>query len=191
MKKDLIYIAIPKSAGVSVQNSGLIKPENWQGHKRAVDVPNLNDFFSFTFIRNPYEKVLSSYFYWFGKTAERFKKWKEQYPTFTDFILDYDNSTKLEKNHFTHTNWEYITDNDGNILVDFIGYFDFLERDFFMVQKMNGINNNEIISLPKMNESNHIFWKTYYTKELAEVVYNKWEMDFKNFRFNEDSYINL
>lgn len=188
MKKEFLYVAIPKSAGVSVQNSGLVKSENWCNHKRARDIPNIKDFFSFAFIRNPYEKVVSSYFYWSSKKTDRFLKWKEKYPTFNDFILDYNDSTKLEKFHFDYTSWEYITDNDGNIIIDFVGYFDNLNRDFFIVQKINGYQNTDIVKLPDLNKSEHDNWKSYYTDELAEIVYNKWILDFKNFGFDKNSY---
>jgi len=45
MNKPLLYIHIPKTAGVSIQNSGLVKKSHWE-----------KDFINFKFDKNSYKK---------------------------------------------------------------------------------------------------------------------------------------
>lgn len=186
--RPLTYIAIPKTGGVSVQSSGIVDEKNWFGHKRAREIENLQDYFSFTFVRNPYDKVVSSFFYWSNKGADRFLTWKKKYSTFHDFLMYYQYSTKVEKFHFDYTNFDYITNNDGEVIVDFVGKFDNIENEFIKVQKMCGIKDEKIKRLPKLNSSNHSDWRLYYTDELASIVYEKWEKDFTYFGFDKNSY---
>lgn len=187
MDKEPIYIAIPKTAGVSIQNSGFIKSNNWVGHKIAREIDNLNNYFSFAFIRNPYEKVLSSYFYWSEKKSDTFVRFSKEYPTFDKFINNYEISTKQEKYHFEYNNWDYVSDGE-KIIIDYVGKFDNIEEDFINVQKLCGIQDKKLFTLPKLNNTKHEFWKTYYNDELANIVYDKWAQDFEKFNFDKFSY---
>ena len=137
MNKDFLRIGIPKTASVSIESSGLIKEKNKTIRPiLARDIKNIKDFFSFAIVRNPYEKVLSTYFYWtkVGNSRGRsdsFYKFTKKYPTFESFIMDYENSEALEIYQSSeYTQWKFITDIDDNIIIDFVGRFDNLEEDF-------------------------------------------------------------
>ena len=188
MIKKPLLIHIPKTGGVSIQKTKLVDNEDWVGHKRAVEVENLSNYFSFAFVRNPYEKVLSSYFYWISKKSERFVKFYEKYPTFREFILDYKNSTKLEKHHFDKTCWDYVTDETGNIIVDFIGRFENINEDFIILQQICDVDNQNKKTLEWFNKSDHGDWRSYYDDEIAEIVYENWKKDFINFNYDKNSY---
>lgn len=188
MNKKFLYISIPKTAGVSIHNSGLVNPEDWANHNFARDIKNLSDFFSFSFVRNPYEKVLSSYFYyqtkldreWFG---EAYKK----YPDFKTFVMSFEESRHCDWRHYKTTSFDFVTDLDGKVLVDYIGYFDNIEEEFKKVQLMNGVVDN-FKQLPRLNVSKHDFWKNYYDDDMAEIVYHYFKKDFDFFDFQKNSY---
>lgn len=197
MNKDFLRIGIPKTASVSIESSGLIKEKNKTIRPiLARDIKNIKDFFSFAIVRNPYEKVLSTYFYWtkVGNSRGRsdsFYKFTKKYPTFESFIMDYENSEALEIYQSSeYTQWKFITDIDDNIIIDFVGRFDNLEEDFKKIQLINGIKEENLLTLPHLNKSKHDFWKTYYNDEMAEIVYEKWKDDFVNLNFDKYSFKN-
>jgi chondroitin 4-sulfotransferase 11 len=193
--KDFLFIAITKTAGVSIESSGLIKESNKTIIPTlAKNIKNLDNFFSFAIVRNPYEKVLSSYFYWVKmgdptRKKRTFVDFTKKYPTFESFVLDFHNTEGPEIYHTSkYTQWKFITDDNNNVIVDFVGRFDNIEEDFKKVQLMNGVKEKDLISLPHLNKSKHDFWKTYYNDDLAEIVYEKWEEDFINLKFDKYSY---
>lgn len=187
--KPFTYIHIPKSAGTSVYRSGLIPLIHQQGHNTAREIDNLDQFYSFTFIRNPYDKVYSSYNYFLnGKHGEDNKrKWlKENYPTFEKFILDYNKSKKIDKFHFELTQKYYVTNEKGDIIVDYIGNFYDVNKEFLKVQKLNPVYYNDVITLPLENKSHKPIIKI--TDEMASIIYNHWKEDFIFFNINKNSY---
>lgn len=197
MNKDFLRIGIPKTASVSIESSGLIKEKNKTIRPiLARDIKNIKDFFSFAIVRNPYEKVLSTYFYWtkVGNSRGRsdsFYKFTKKYPTFESFIMDYENSEALEIYQSSeYTQWKFITDIDDNIIIDFVGRFDNLEEDFKKIQLINGTKEENLLTLPHLNKSKHDFWKTYYNDEMAEIIYEKWKDDFVNLNFDKYSFKN-
>jgi chondroitin 4-sulfotransferase 11 len=198
MSKDFLRIGIPKTASVSIESSGLIKEKNKTIRPiLARDIKNIKDFFSFAIVRNPYEKVLSTYFYWTkvgnsrNSGSDSFYKFTKKYPTFESFIMDYDNSEALEIYQSSkYTQWKFITDIDDNIIIDFVGRFDNLEEDFKKIQLINGTKEKNLLTLPHLNKSKHDFWKTYYNDEMAEIIYEKWKDDFVNLNFDKYSFKN-
>lgn len=193
--KDFLLIHIPKTAGCSIRQSEIMN-ENfvWHNHKLARDIRNLNNFFSFCFIRNPYEKVFSSFCFYFDRDKAG------KYKTFKDFIIDYKKSKYLgdgigdlsASRHFKFIQYDYVTSKSGKVIVDFIGQFENLEDDFKKLQLINGIKEEKLLVLPHFNErrnrSDPKTWKDYYTPELANIVYNYWKKDFDFFNFDKNSY---
>ena len=187
--KPFIYIHIPKSAGTSVQRSGLIDIKDWHDHKTAREINNLSNYYSFTFIRNPYDKVYSSYNYYLnGRHRDNNKKnWiKTNYPTFKEFILDYNNSKKVCKYHFETTQKQYITNDNGEIIVDYVGNFYNVSNEFKKIQDLNPIYISNY-SLPVENKP-IVKPIIKITDEMAEIIYNNWKEDFDFFNFNKNSY---
>ena len=76
--------------------------------------------------------------------------------------------------------WEYICDADGNILVDFVGRFETLNKDFNDLSKIIGING---VSLPHMNRSNHNSWESYYTPQAMDKVKELFKKDFQILKY--------
>ena len=181
MNKPFLFIHIPKTAGTSIKRLGF---RDQGHHKRAVEVDGLDKYFSFCFIRNPYEKVLSSYF--FTKSRGNFT----QYDTFKDMVLDYQYARERDDDfarHYHHTMTEFIMDEDGNVLVDYVGHFDNLHEDFKKMQIQNGVSNPKELGI-HLNKTNHKHWSEYYDEETASIIYEHWKDDFENFNFNKDSW---
>jgi len=227
MNKPFTYIHIPKTAGVSVRDSGLVKKENWRGHTPAMDIRDLDKFFSFCFVRNPYSKILSSYLFLKSHPSgdsnrHIIDKWTKKeflnlaYSNFKEFCVGYGlgDVDELDDKHFLFTQTSYLVDKSANILVDFVGSFENLKDDWIKLQKINGVQESELISLPwknRLKNSENINWRlkktdkeqiewynTFADRELdwrdfyddisADIVYSKMEQDFINFGYERSSY---
>lgn len=186
--KPFTYIHIPKTAGTSIQRSRLVSIQNWNNHEIARNIKNLNKCFSFAFIRNPYDKVYSSYNYHInGSHLENSKKdWvKNKYPTFEEFILNYDQSKKLSTNHFEITQKQYITDSNGEVIVDYIGSFYKINEEFEKIQDLNPYFPG-VFKLKVENKTHKPIINI--TDEMANIIYNNWREDFEFFNINKETY---
>jgi hypothetical protein len=62
--KQFLYVHIPKTAGTSVSSSGILSGFGSRGHSLARQINDIDEYFSFCFIRNPYSRFLSGYNYY-------------------------------------------------------------------------------------------------------------------------------
>jgi len=98
-------------------------------------------FFKFSFVRNPWDRILSEY---------RYRNYFH-HRSFRDFVLN-----KLPQpgwdDQYRHVMPQYdmLHDREGNLLVDFIGRFETLQADFDTVCERLGISDS---SLPHRNKS--------------------------------------
>jgi len=109
-REKCIFIHIPKTAGTSVNKA--LFGNRGGGHKSAryykqiFGVSTYKRYFKFTFVRNPYSRLLSAYnFLMDGGYGEIHKKWVREniieYPTFNDFVIKWLNRENIYKRcHF-------------------------------------------------------------------------------------------
>jgi len=206
MNKPFLYIHVPKTAGVSVRDSGLIGEKNKRGHAHARNIKDIKNYFSFCFVRNPYSKFLSSYNYL--KTAppgystkhligglKRAEYLNKFYPTFKEFCLGLREGrlNGFDDKHFLDLQKDWVCDKEGNIIVNFIGRFENLSEDWIKVQIKNNVDENKIIDLPwknRLKESKNIDWSTYgsHKRQFSEHgKLNNKNIDWKNFYDDESA----
>jgi len=176
-----VFIHINKTGGSSVEKALNVPLE----HKTAIEkIDEIGQKywdrkFTFTVIRNPWDKVVSHYHYRV-KTNQtdlrdnpiEFKEWlKRTYGNQDAFY--YDNP----KMFMPQTNW--ITDNNGNILVDEIIHFENLESEFNKILEKLGKNR----TLPHVKKSNRGNYRDYYDEETIAIVRNWFERDIKRFGY--------
>jgi hypothetical protein len=81
---------------------------------------------------------------------------------------------------------DYITNDDGKFLVDFVGRFESLQRDFGTV--VENIDSKRMVPLPRINASEHQHYAEFYTPALMRLVANRFARDIEAFgyRFGQD-----
>lgn len=190
-KTNTLFIHIPKAAGISF-HYGLYGMESY-GHASIKDYidyfgeSTINSIFTFTIARNPYDRLYSAYNYLIkgGRNNETDLKYQNiirEYDTFEDFVLRFfRDKTYLDLHHFVpQTNW--LTNERGELVIDFIGHFEDLENDFLKVSKK--IDGGPFLKeLPKKNITKKSSTKkdgdVKYTPEMYTVVNYIYANDFK------------
>lgn len=127
-------------------------------------------YFSFAFVRNPWSRLVSNYFYRYHR---RPNAWKEE--SFWDFIF-----SGAKHSLSANSQLSYMVDTSGNQLVDFIGKYENLQQDFDIVCDKIGIPKQQ---LPHINKTKHKHYTEYYDNETRDFVAEKYAKDIEYFGY--------
>tara|TARA_R110001583_G_scaffold189173_1_gene351894 strand:+ start:44 stop:592 length:549 start_codon:yes stop_codon:yes gene_type:complete len=170
-----IFIHIPKNAGTSIETlfankSFQIQPNKhdniYQIKKKFPEI--YNNYRKFTIIRNPYDKMVSWYFYLKRNLGENYD------------VIDFNEWIK-NPSKFWHA------DDPISYLKPQHEWID----DTVEIIKFENINKeiNEFfkkeINLPIVNKSNHDHYLTYYNRKSLNIVYDKYKEDFEKFNYKK------
>jgi hypothetical protein len=205
-KYKCIFIHIPKTGGVSI--SDVIWPgertesDLWAGlvskyhnkyqtgglqHLLARQIRQevgsriFQDYFKFAFVRNPWDKAVSQFSY----MAQRPDLCELIGMTATTTFCEY---LKLIQSR-EHVQWksqvQFLRDEDGRNLVDFIGRFENIRNDAQVVFERIGVHCEE---LPRRNASGHRPFREYFDNETQAMLGELYAEDVKAFgyRFEDD-----
>jgi hypothetical protein len=206
-----IFIHIQKTGGVSISNllrrySPTTTPGRGLRHisaRRALkQVENPDDYFKFAFVRNPWDRLVS----WYTMidearkgvadgTAEPmtrrlikknnlFKYVLRCGPTFDEFVKNCTEKQWMGNGYysFTFNQLRYLTDKNGEVLVDFIGRFENLAQDISHVFDKLGLEASQL-EIPHENRSAHSHYSEMYTPETREIVRKRFRRDVEFFGY--------
>lgn len=202
-----MFIHIPKCAGVAIavalEKVMGVRRIGPHGKARDLFLPtgklDRETFFVFSFVRNPWDRLVSTFFYIMGggrapiDQQRRERHLKKYRGSFEKFVLDIANWIDIKEDesiyrdgHIPHfrPQYEYIYDENGNCLVDFIGRVENLDSDFNELCNKLSVDGAK---LAKKNKSFHRkYWK-YYNSETRAVVAEYYARDIEcfSYRFRE------
>lgn len=137
---------------------------------------SFNDYFSFGFVRNPFDWHISLYEY-IRQTSAHPEHAKFLEMSFSDYLMSkFFEESPLQKS--------FLFDGDGKIIVDFIGKFENIGHDFEMVTKRIGIAS----CLPHKNSTRRGKVKEYFSEETAELVVKRCSEDFDAFGYDKQTW---
>lgn len=191
-KYKCIFIHVPKVAGSSIERV-IYQTDGWLvGHVKARDYVKFDknkfeNYFSFGFVRNPYDRMVSAYHYSKNDSPDscdiEWGKLNIGDLEFEKFVLKLqDEKFKqkiLTKNHFSPQH-EYLCDENMNVLVDFVGRFEQLNSDFKKI--LNILKRKD--SLVHVNKSKHRDYKDYYNYETYKIIREIYKNDFEIFDYD-------
>lgn len=177
----VVFIHINKTGGSSVKNA-LKLP---RGHRTALEeIQNIgreewDKRFTFAFVRNPWEKVVSHYHFRVKTNrtnlAEKkisFKKWVKL--TYGEQDPHYYNNPKMFQPQI-----KWVSDEQGNILVDQIYRFEKLNEHFDELCRQLNIK----AKLPYLKKSKHVHYSTYYDDESRQIIEEWFAEDIEKFEY--------
>ena len=136
-----------------------------------------DDFFKFTFVRNPWDRIVSLYSY---HKQRNFDYYDFDSISFRNYVKKYLFTQKTQTPLNVNPCMDWITDENGNLIIDFIGRFENLQKDFDKICKHIGMNQQQ---LPHKNKSKHKHYTEYYDEETKEIVAEKYAKDIEYFGY--------
>jgi hypothetical protein len=143
----------------------ILDPHPLPEHCSMIDVVNFlgperkKRFFSFAFVRNPWDWQVSLYTFMRRTAQHKQHLMLSRYDTFEDYI-------RWRCSEDVHFQKDFVYAPDGTQLVDFIGRYEHIDRDFRMVCDRINIQ----ASLPMLNVSKERPYQDYYIPETVELV---------------------
>lgn len=165
--KKFVFVHVPRTAGAFIVNLCLgkhgfkLKDRGYTDyhHLSCKNIPEeFSEYYKFGFMRNPFDRFVSIYFYQRGDRYPGPTKNKELAlnNNFNEWIYKWVN---------LFGNVEQLDFLDG---VDFIGKYETLNKDLIFLCKKFGMNVPNFNQ--RINESNHKYYMKYYDDESVEFI---------------------
>ena len=205
--RKFIFIHIPKTGGSTIKRHLLPMRGNTNTlmHPHILDyvnkLPECSDFFKFTCVRNPWELVVSRYFYRLklienetgnrsvgnqDVTFEQFVKDEEIYlNSFKSWVNPHSEAYKMYSEGKSYgSQYDLISDSDDKVLMDTILRHENFENEVNDFLPSMGIFNSGNFHL---NKSEHENYQTYYTAETRNIIAKRFEKDIDYFKYTYDN----
>lgn len=135
---------------------------------------NYNNFFKFSIVRNPYDLQVSLYHYIKQSKGHRDYEVVNKL-SFKEFVEREIRNKALKQSSF-------LTDEEGNLIVDYVGKTEDLQRSMNEICNKIGI---DAVDLGHKNKSDRKSdYRSYYDDELKKEVYEYFKKDFENFAYD-------
>lgn len=137
-------------------------------------------YFTFTFVRNPWDRIVSCYHFFRRKQTDLKFPWTEKFKEYfmNDFSYFIKNITKIDDKHVYPQFLLFPS------TIDFIGRFENLQQDYDVVCDKIGMPPKK---LQVFNLTSHKHYTEYYNDETVGIVaelYSK-DIDYFNYKFGE------
>ena len=149
----------------------------FRAHERADRIADVmpdeifQRLFKFAFVRNPWDLIAS--LYKFIRKTPSHKRHRlvnrMSFPEFIDFALF---------KQLCHQK-RLLTDQNGNLLVDFVGRFENLESDFAQVARQLQLD----AKIPHLNQTNPSAYQDFYDENLRAKVSSAYRDDIEQFQY--------
>ncbi len=196
--QQLVFVHIQKTGGSTVSRllEASVEDVHWLGarHQFAIrgkkKLSAWDDYFKFAFVRNPWARLVS----WHAmiRRAEKHGRrpqnrlWRyaqQNSSNFDEFIRNCTDEVQIEggvRYSFTYNQLDYVTDENGEFLVDFIGRLESFDED---LRKACGKMGIELETVPHKNRSNHTHYSEMYTPEIEQIVRDRFKRDIEYFGY--------
>ena len=179
IENNLIFIRVPKTASTSMGSISFIGDgphlyamEIKRFMQRQITGMTWESAFKFGFVRNPWDRMVSGYFYKYEKDniddIDGFNRFVEQI-----------NPNGLHRRFFLPQQWRYLCDRRKNILVDYIGRYENIEEDWKNICSRIG----KYEELPVMKIGKHRPYCEYYADKSKQIVADIYKDDIEMFGY--------
>ncbi len=205
-KYHFLYFYIPKVASTSIKKSlahtlygrDIENRVHSYCFDEVIDITGeeYGSYFKFSFVRNPWDRVVSCYcdkilhkdFTNYKYKNGVYRKFIHRYGTrfrmgmsFERFIEIICNLQDTESDRHFRSQHTYIIDSEENCLVNFIGKFENIHADLAYIRRQTGLPNTE---LSVANQSRRAWgYKNFYTEKTKKMVTKRYAKDIDLFHY--------
>jgi len=177
------FIHVPKNGGSSFFN--IISKHTdkllYSGHTRLVDIQ------SFAFIKHPYDRLLSAYFYLINGGGQNeldisYQELLKPYTDFKNFVLSIAKDGLIEKIIHLRPMHHWLCDDNNNVVIDKIFKIENIaDIDKFLAEM--GIEDK--LSNTFINVTYHDHYTEYFDTEVIAEINNLYALDFELFEYKK------
>lgn len=200
-KYKCIFVHIPKCGGTSIEDVIWPGPRTvqdlWKGQvddvnkyqtggmqhlfarhiRQEVGDEIFNSYFKFAIVRNPWDKVVSQ----FVRTKYRRRDLRKKLGVRKSVDL----ATYLKAiRRVTNVQWDaqhkFLEDDKGELIVDYVGRFEQLEKEF---SHISGVIGLPPLSLPHMKKSERSHYRDYFDAESRAAAADIYRRDIEKFGY--------
>lgn len=190
----LIFIHIQKTGGSTIHkllqervpDLHLVKPRHGGAIRAKQKVDGWDEYYKFAFVRNPWDRMVSWYSMVTKSPQNSNKLWRyarDNSSTFEEFIYNCTDEVEIWKGvyySFTYNQLDYLTNENGDLLVDFIGRLENFDEDVREVFDKIGV---DLELVPHKNRSKHRHYSTFFTPDTEMVVRERFKKDIEYFGY--------
>jgi len=211
-KYKCIFIHLPKTGGESIfslfddSDSEIPKHANARQIRAYLGEKLWNEYYKFAFVRNPWDQAVSMYFH-LRKPLYQKKRILEKYgsavlnpinachvaceKSFTGYCEEIFKNHQIQQ-EASQANWpvshyapfhDWISDEEGNILVDYVGRFEEISENMKEVLSVLGKGGELMVN---KNKSRHRHYSYYYNQETIELIRSHYVKDINSFGYSFD-----
>ncbi len=185
MVQRLLQVHVPRTGGTSIRHAFQIDdPPHLTAEelRQHVGEATWQSGYRFTVVRNPFDRLVSIYFYyWHHRKPRKRRLFRELGLTFAQWLLEFDREERRNTPSFSDQNYLPFTDwIDVAGGLDWIGRFENYEETWRKLCEVVGRNIPQQRLLP----TKHGPYRQYYTPDLRQIVERRFECDLINFGYN-------
>ena len=186
--------------GISIQDKRWMVSGYDEGvgfHRKPISIKEINNYFIFTFVRNPFSRLVSCFqgkmeyhkdkkIFLCIKDMQQAYNFPAQANDFRDFACQVCATPgEIANGHFIpqHLPVDFFIKLGGQF--DRIGHYENLGEVFGEIQQKYGLLPLERTNTSE-DKAQHKDWRDYYTPEIAKFVYEYYAQDFKQFGYEEE-----
>lgn len=174
------FIHIPKCGGTSIKHALGIKTghQTLQSLDDSMKFKDLREYFIFTFIRNPFDRMASFYRNIYAVNRDAIKDDKIPFQDWFYKALVENEYPYYYRAEFFAPSYEWLTI-DNKLEVNFVGKLESIEDDFKKLCSILKVDAQLPHKNPTEDKGNEV-----YTSEMKDIMYTLFEKDFKTWYSN-------
>lgn len=188
-----IFLHVPKAAGVAV-GLGLYGRKSGD-HRTIADYKlcfserEFTSFFKFTFVRNPWGRLLSAYEYLKagGRNAQD-QAWAQRhltpYASFSEFVQGWVREENIRLGLHFRPQHEFLGMRGSRLEVDYVGYFENLQEDYDRICKI--IGGGAALSAVNQSRNRIVDYRSHYDHRTRAIVESVYREDIQMFGYSFD-----
>lgn len=190
----IIFIHVPKTAGNSIFQA--LFNANPQGHKEALwyrnfDEIRFSEYYKFGFVRNPWDRFVSAYFYlknggmgrYDGDFRDKFLSRFKCFDEFLNVMVD-DPGYRKKVMSWVHfkPQFTFLCDEQGQMIVDYVGCYENLESCYSQLCRNLGLE--KCGELEMINKSVRDDYRKYYSESGVDFIRSLYQKDIDMFSYD-------